>query len=221
MAVQLPGRENRLREPCIRRMDDIVDQLAREVPKYLELPFAFFGHSLGSLIAFELLRRLDADELVQPEVFFASGAPAPITCIAPATPRILALDEIAKDLKSISDGRTTLLKDPEMLPLLLPMLRADFEAYANYGYSEGAPLACPVIAIRGQDDNYITLNRQLDWKRHAAHKFTFHTMPGGHLFILDSLPSLLQVIGAYLFPSIGPAAGASTARAKAAPQPSI
>jgi len=200
LAVQLPGRENRLRERYIRDMDEIVEQLEHEIGPVLDPPFVFFGHSLGSLIAYELLQRLEATGRHRAELFFASGGPAPHTCIPPDERRTLTQDQILQDLRKISGTHATLLDDAEVLALLLPMLQADFEIYGNYRYRESAPLRSPIVSIRGAADAYITHQRQLEWNRHTDREFSFHTIPGPHLLMADSSGALLALLNAYLAP---------------------
>lgn len=200
LAVQLPGRENRLRDACMHDMGEIVEKLEIEIGSYLDLPFVFFGHSLGSLIAYELLRGLESKCQYRAELFFASGGPAPHTCLAPPEPQKLTQDQILIDLKKISKPHNSLLDDREVLALILPMLQADFEIYANYHYRETGPLQSSIVAIRGTTDAYITEQRQLEWKRHTDREFSFHTIPGPHLFIVDSPAALLALVNSYLAP---------------------
>ncbi len=200
MAVQLPGRENRLREPCVHDMDEIMEKLGPEIEACLDLPFVFFGHSLGSLVAYELLRRLEDRGRQRAELFIASGGLAPHTCIAPAEPLRLTPDQILQDLRRISPTHGALFNDREVLTLMLPMLQADFEIYANYQYRERAPLRTPVVAIRGAADTYITYQSQLEWKQHTDRQFAFHTIPGTHLFMVDSPRALLALVNVYLTP---------------------
>lgn len=200
MAVQLPGRENRLREPCMNEMDEILVKLEPEIERVLDLPFVFFGHSLGALVAFEVLRRLEARGQHRAELFFASGGLAPHTCTVRDEPLRLTSEEILEDLRRISSAHRALLDDPEVLSLMLPMLQADFEMYANYRYRENAPIHTPIVAIRGAADTYITQDSQLEWERHTAARFAFHTIPGSHLFMLDSPEALLSLVNGYLAP---------------------
>jgi len=200
LAIQLPGRENRLREPCMSDMDEITEKLELEIASCLETPFVFFGHSLGSLIAYELLRRLETSGGHRAELFIASGGPAPHTCLAPAEPRKLTQDQILLDLRKIAQAHSSLLDDPEVLALMLPMLRADFEIYANYRYRETVPLQSSIVAIRGARDAYVSHRSQLEWKRHTDRQFSFHTIPGPHLFMVDSSRALLALVNSYLQP---------------------
>jgi surfactin synthase thioesterase subunit len=200
LAIQLPGRENRLRERCMSDMGEVVEKLEIEIDSCLDLPFVFFGHSLGSLIAYELLRRLETGGQHRAELLFASGGPAPHTCRALAEPLRLTQDQVLLDLRRISQAHSSLLDDREVLALMLPMLQADFELYANYRYRDTTPLQSPIVAIRGATDSYITRESQLEWKRHTARRFLFHTIPGPHLFMVDSPAALIALVNAYFAP---------------------
>ncbi|MBN9617510.1 MAG: thioesterase [Acidobacteriales bacterium] len=200
LGVQLPGRENRLREQYIRNMDEIVEHLEREIGPALDPPYVFFGHSLGSLIAYELLQRLEATGRGRAELFVASGAPAPHTCISSGEPLTLTKEQIQRDLRKISGTDTTLLDNVELIALLLPMFQADFELYVNYRYRDAAPIKTPIVVIRGADDIYISHQRQLEWNRHTHGQFLFHIVPGGHHFMIDSSEAVLGLINNYLKP---------------------
>lgn len=202
LAVQLPGRENRFREPCVNAMEDIVQALHNDIKKSIEGPFAIFGHSLGSLIAYEVLRALTASGKNRAEVFFASGSPAPHLCSGSDTPLRFSHAQILADLQKISGPHTDLLCNPELLEMFLPVLQADFELYANYRYRDQWHLSCPIVAIRGKDDTYVEHESQLEWKRHTASTFQFHVVPGKHLFMIDSVANLLPLISRHLKPMV-------------------
>jgi len=200
LAVQLPGRENRLREPCVHEMSKIVEGLEADIVESIEAPFAFFGHSLGSLIAYEVLQNFARSGRANAELLFASGGPAPHTCTGPTQPRKLTQEQILDDLRSISGAPSELLNDPEILALVLPMLQADFELYANYRYEERPPLECPIVTIRGAGDTYISYQSQTEWKNHTDRHFSFQVVPGKHLFMVDSSLALLSMITTHLAP---------------------
>ena len=199
-AVQLPGRESRVRERCISDMDELAEQLVSALAPALKRPFAFFGHSMGALIAYEVLRRLEQRGHAPAELFFACGSPAPHTRLAPARRRVLSKEEIVADLHQLGCVPAELLKNREILNLLLPMLQADFELYANYGWRNNGSLSCPIVSIRGEQDTYITAESQLGWKKHTNRQFTFHSMHGKHLFLLESPQAVVDLVNVYLSP---------------------
>lgn len=202
LGIQLPGRENRLSEPCIRNMEEIVERLEVSIRQYCEPPFVFFGHSLGSLIAYQLLHRIEEISGLTADLFFASGSPAPHSCPTSNVPLRFSQAQILSDLERISGPHTNLLKNPELFSMFLPMLQADFEVYANFRYQDLGVLSCPIIAIRGADDGYVSLESQLGWERHTDCSFKFHVIPGKHLFMVDSAKTFLPLIHNYLMPLV-------------------
>ena len=100
-AVQPPGRERRMTEAPFSRLDDLVESAAAGLAPLMEVPFAFFGHSNGALIAFELIRRLRRGGLPLPLAFFPSGRVAPH--LPRRTPRIhdLPEDEFREGLRRL------------------------------------------------------------------------------------------------------------------------
>ena len=73
IAIQLPGREQRYAEPYYTRMKPLISELSRVIQGYLNKPYIFFGHSLGAIIGYELIRELKRLKLRQPEIFVPSS----------------------------------------------------------------------------------------------------------------------------------------------------
>src|SRR5205823_4375590 len=76
-AVQLPGRQNRILEEPYTSLAALIAALAAALGPYFDRPFAFFGHSLGALIAFDLARALRRHGQPEPAHLFVSGHRAP------------------------------------------------------------------------------------------------------------------------------------------------
>ncbi len=150
--VQLPGRETRFGEPPINRLGPLVGALAEALLPHLDRPFAFFGHSLGALIGFELARRLRRERGLEPVHLFASACAAPQRwgCVRP----IHALPDAAfrKELRRLRGTAPAVLDNEELMEILLPALRADFALCETYAYGEDDPLSCPVTAVGGLRD---------------------------------------------------------------------
>src|SRR6185369_9129448 len=78
LGVQLPGRGSRFKEPLATELSPLLDALALEITRLGEdAPFAFFGHSMGALIAFEVARELRRRGAPLPSHLFVSGHRAP------------------------------------------------------------------------------------------------------------------------------------------------
>jgi surfactin synthase thioesterase subunit len=185
--VQLPGREGRFAEAPLTSLDDAVAALAPLIADHTDLPYAFFGHSMGALIAFETARRLRAHGTRLPERLFLSGMRAPGR--PDRDPRhTLPDDELLATAEF--DG-----VDAELRELLLPLLRADLTLCETYTYRAEAPLPCPVTALAGSDDDSVDERELAEWRQHTCAEFELHLFAGApHLYVRGAEEQLAQTI---------------------------
>jgi medium-chain acyl-[acyl-carrier-protein] hydrolase len=176
VAVRLPGREARLAEAPFERMAALVEALANAIEGYTDQPFAFFGHSMGAVVAFELARELRRRGRPLPSRLIASAARAPQFrrnhIPQPAPPDGQLLQE---------------LKIPaELERAVLPSLRADTALYRNYIYSEDAPFDFPIRAYGGVDDANIRREHLEGWREQTIGAFALRIFTGGHFYMQES-----------------------------------
>jgi medium-chain acyl-[acyl-carrier-protein] hydrolase len=192
--VQLPGRGSRLHEAPHRRIGSAVEELVAGIGPYLDLPVAFFGHSMGALIAYELARALRRRLSVEPCHLFVSGRRAPHVAHAPVP--IEQLDERAliDEVERLEGTPPEVLRNHELLQLVLPTLRADFALCETYAHAPGLPLRCPLTAFGGLDDPQAARDDVEAWREHTAARFTLRMLPGGHFFINHSAETLIGIV---------------------------
>ncbi|WP_320175458.1 thioesterase domain-containing protein [Maridesulfovibrio sp.] len=193
IAIQPPGRENRMGDRPLESMDEIVTEAVREIMKFGDCPFSFFGHSLGARVAFECVRRLRQLNCPLPEHLFVSGSRSPEI---PEPKPLHHLDDssFVEELKRFSGTPQVILENRELMELFLPILRADFTVDETYSFVEAAPLTVPVTAFCGTDDEEATLEEMEGWRRHTASSFFLHSVKGEHFFILESWRDVLGCI---------------------------
>lgn len=181
--VQLPGRENRVMDPPLNDIDLLVATLGNALLPYLEKPFAFFGHSFGSLISFELGRFLRKRHGLQPVHLFVSGYQAPP--IENKLPPMSHLpdDEFVAQLRELNSTPEAVLKHQELLELLLPVLRADFALYEKYVYHPEEQLNCPISAFGGCKDDLVFEDDLKAWRNHTTNAMTVRMYPGDHFYL--------------------------------------
>jgi medium-chain acyl-[acyl-carrier-protein] hydrolase len=189
--VQLPGREQRMGEPAIGRMEPLVGELAREVAAAGDLPFAVFGHSNGALIGFELARLLRRQGLHGPLHLFASGRRAPDLPNPLADLTDLPDDEFLEGLVSLGGTPREVAEHPELLRVLLPLLRADVALNETYRFAEEAPLECGITVYGGVRDPKASRADVEAWRRHTAGPFTLRFFPGDHFFVFGGSRELV------------------------------
>lgn len=195
LAAQLPGRENRIREQPLDNITEMVNQLAAHLPETNQAPFAFFGHSMGALLAFELARSLRRTGRKEPDLFIIMAAIAPH--LPAPTPLIHALPrpEFLTALETRYGGiPPAAAAHTELMDLLLPTLRADMHLCETYAYRPEPPLTAPIIAGGGLDDASVTRPELNTWRQHTTGPFELHLFPGGHFFVQQQEDQLLTML---------------------------
>ncbi len=187
----LPGRGTRRAEAAFERMAPLIQSMATAIQPYLSSPFAFFGHSLGAIVAFELARELRRRGLPLPAVLIASAARAPRfrrNHVPPAEPS----DEQLLREAGIPD-------DPAVRRAVLPALRADTHLYRHYIYAEEPPLSCPIRAYGGLDDPNILREHLEGWRAQTTGSFAIREFPGGHFYWKENRREVEKVLEEDLF----------------------
>ena len=198
VAIQPPGRENRLREPLARTSAALIndamgafDEIDRLPPK----PLAFFGHSLGATIAFEVARARRAQGLGEPVHFFASARRAPHIVGGPPIDPAATTDAMLIDwVRGYGNVPEELLVHDDFLAMFLPFLRADFEVLVGYAYVPGQPLAAPLTALGGRDDRDVPKADMDGWAQHTTGGFASYGMEGGHFYFQGREAQLAALI---------------------------
>jgi surfactin synthase thioesterase subunit len=189
--LQPPGRENRLAEAPVTRTPQMVSLLADVLSPYLDLPFALFGHSVGALTAFELARQLRRQGLRSPEWLFVGGHPAPD--LPRRRPYVSHLErtEFVMAMRDQFEVEPALLDAEELMEMIFPALRADYELVETYNYQDEPPLAVPISAFGGSRDPEATAEELLAWRRQTTGPFRSEILEGNHMFINSSRESIV------------------------------
>ncbi len=210
LAVRLPGREARLQEKPLDTVDAVLEALREPALPFLDRPYTVLGHSLGALLAFEWLRDLRRDGLPRPELLVVSGRRAPHLASLTRDVHALPEDALVAELRGYNGTPEAILRDRGARALFLPTIRADFKISEHYVHVEGAPLACPILALGGVRDTLVPMPDLMDWARHTTAGFDAHLLPGDHFFQNDGLGPVLGLLRAAWAGSAPRAGGAAT-----------
>lgn len=198
-AVQLPGRENRLKEAPFSDLPTLVPVLADALQPDLDGPYALFGHSLGAFVAFELARTLAARGHHDPVHIFLSGQRAPQR--PNPLPPVFELDdaEFLAELGRRYDAvPKAVLASPELMKMVLPLLRADFTMNDTYTWTGGQPLTSPITCFGATDDPESAEADLKGWAEHTRGAFSLRMFDGGHFFIQQARDAVLGAISTAL-----------------------
>jgi medium-chain acyl-[acyl-carrier-protein] hydrolase len=191
--VQLPGRESRLKEAPFKELPTLVRAAATALSPALDVPFVFFGHSLGALVAFELARDLRRNLGVVPRHLIVSGRRAPqLPERFPPLGHLPDRDFVAEICRRYDGIPQPVLQNTELLSLLLPGLRADFALNENYMYRSEDPFPCPFSALGGSEDPTVNPDELAAWREHTTGPFRQHLFPGNHFFLQSARKELLR-----------------------------
>lgn len=193
-AVQFPGRGSRLAERPFTALTSLVPVLGAALAPQLDKPFAFFGHSLGALLSFELARQVRRAYGRQPAQLFVSALAAPQQ---PRTrPPIHALPEreFLEEVRRLNGTPREVLEMPELLELVIPILRADFALIEGYSFVPEPPLECAITVFGGLQDDRTPRAGLEAWREQTNASFAVRMLPGDHFFINTAQPLLLHAL---------------------------
>ncbi|WP_246844226.1 type I polyketide synthase [Hydrocoleum sp. CS-953] len=206
LPIQLPGRQRRLQEQPFTDFASLIEVLADVLSPYLDKPFAFFGHSMGAFIAFELAYFLEEKHNLKPMQLFLSGVVPPSDNTLLEKIESLSEAERLNYLLEISEIPKTISEDPSLFNELMNIFKADFQLLKSYYYHyvEKKPLNCPISSFSGVDDNTLSDRQLSHWSEYTNSNLKIDRIPGKHMFMFlkDSQKLLLELISQELLPEL-------------------
>lgn len=192
--VQLPGREERFWETPLFRGAEIVEKVTEELVSTVDVPFLLFGHSMGSILAFEVARRLRRIYSCNPSALLVSGRCAPQ--LISRTPRLGNLpdsDLVRQVIRLYGGIPAEVLNDSELVEMMARVLKADLHVIESYQYVAEQTLHCPIAAYGGHADPWVTQTELNAWSEQTVGTFTAEQYEGGH-FYFRSVESERQLL---------------------------
>jgi len=190
--AQLPGRGVRTREPAFTALRPLIETLGPAIYPLVQQPFAFFGHSMGAMIAFELSLYLRREYGLTPAHLFVSGRRAPQLLRHEPLLYNLPHDALIAELRRLDGTPLEALDHPELMELMMPLLRADFALVDTYEYRPEPPLECGITAFGGLQDHDVSREELEAWRRQTDSTFRLLMFPGGHFFVQKEAEALLD-----------------------------
>jgi medium-chain acyl-[acyl-carrier-protein] hydrolase len=194
-AVQLPGRENRLKERPYTEMSDVIEAAFEALQPFLDTPFALFGHSMGALLAFEFARRVRRAGGAAPVRLLVSGQRAPgLPRRRPAIAHLPEVEFVAELHRRYAGVPEAILEQPDLLALFLPCIQADMALVEHYRYNDEPPLDCPISAYGGREDPEATELELAAWRAQTRTGFALQRFDGAHFYVRDARKELLAAV---------------------------
>ncbi|GLU50200.1 thioesterase II family protein [Nocardiopsis ansamitocini] len=201
VCVQYPGREDRLDEPPVDDMATLVAGIADAVTPLIDRPYALFGHSMGTAVAFELGRELRRRGFVEPVRLFASGRRAPAARLGG---RVHEGDDesLVDELTRLGGTERAIFDDPGMREMILGYVRADYRLIERYVPAEGPPLGCPVSVFLGDADPEVGVEQARGWARTTTGRLDVEVFPGDHFYLVPGRRQVVNTLVRRLDPAL-------------------
>jgi surfactin synthase thioesterase subunit len=191
--IELPGRGTRIAEPAVENYDELVTQLCREHQARARGRYAFFGHSMGALLAYGMTMQWRREGRSLPEVLFVSASPAP----SRRDPERYANKEddaaLIADLRKQGGTPDLVLESAEMLRIVLDTLRSDYRVVSSFRRRDEMRLPLPIHVFAGRADE-IEGERILAWETETAGGFSVRWFDGGHFFVRRHQTAVLSAL---------------------------
>lgn len=195
LAAQYPARESRFLDAPAETMDELVADLAVTSRELFDVPVAFFGHSMGASVAYELATRLREEHGRTVTALFVSGRGGPGKERRRPGLADAGDEELVADLSEMGGTQAEVFRDPALLELVLPAIRADYRLLERYDAripDEDSRLDVPVVAYYGNGEKDLDHESVMAWSAITRAGFDFRSFEGGHFYLVEEADSLVR-----------------------------
>jgi medium-chain acyl-[acyl-carrier-protein] hydrolase len=194
--IQLPGREARACEPSLAEVSEIADRISECIAALSDKPFAFFGHSMGAIVAFEVAKRLSKarPHVATPTLLVVSASPPPHLAGKDERGHLLGDRELLEWVRGLGGTSDVVLEHPELRRVFLPPLRADLAALANYRSQGSYQFEGRMLVLGGREDALVPRDVLAGWRAYAMESCTQDELPGGHFYFSSKQELVVQTI---------------------------
>lgn len=198
-AIQLKGRGKRFNEAFYESLVEAVDDIFNNIKdKIYDNDYALYGHSMGSLLAYELYYKIISMKFRKPKHIFFSGYKAPCIIREREYTYTLPDDEFTKEVMRLGGTPQEVMNNKELLQIFLPIIRSDFRMLETYNYEKKEEkIECDVSILNGKQDS-INLEEILAWKNHVCRGFKVFNFEGNHFFINNNVANITSIINTTL-----------------------
>ncbi|MEB5477844.1 thioesterase II family protein [Acinetobacter pollinis] len=189
VSIQYPRHLN------LKNIQELVDFIYNEI-KHLtsEIPFAFFGHSMGAIVAYELSKKMILQKDKLPLYLFISGRSAPTESKSSSNIHTLSEEDFIKKLMILNGLPPVFMKDRKKLQEFLPFIRNDIKLIETWHFSNHFPLDISFVLFNGNSDPEVNLNEINSWQLHTTRKIHSYIFKGDHFYLNNYIPEIIEII---------------------------
>jgi len=196
--VELPGRGARMSENLINDLEHVVEQISNSMKEYLDIPFAFFGHSMGALISYELSHKVSNKYMKKPQKLYVSAHKAPFSEKNGPIMHKLNSNEFTAELRKMEGIPKEMMEHKELMELMLPIIRNDYAVCETYRFKEREVLDIPITIFGGSEDKDISEDDLLEWENLTNSNFRKVMIKGDHFFIIKEKKHFTKLLSEIL-----------------------
>lgn len=194
--VELNGRGKKGNLPFYTRIEEAVKDLSAYIMNEAgSEPYAFIGHSMGTIIAYEMCHYLKQIGFREPVAVFFSGRSAPDVKNEENHIHHLGDELFIEEIKKMGHSPTELFQNPELLKIFVPILKADYKLIETYSYMDHDPLKSDFFLFSGKEDLYTPPEQFKEkWAIHTEGDCDIHVFEGGHFFLYERTDEIIETI---------------------------
>ncbi|QJB31879.1 thioesterase [Chitinophaga oryzae] len=193
ITLELPGRGARYADPLIDDIQLLAEDCYRQLSGKLSAPFAFFGHSMGALLAYLLTRKLAAMRQPPPAYLFVSGFGGPSVAMTAARRQVAVGEEWKRKMYEVMQVPLSVLNSETFWAVYEPIIRTDLLMFKKYDYEPDVPFNIPISVFIGTEDD-VTIAEAGAWQRETGSPVTIHLFSGKHHFWKDHTGEIMTMI---------------------------
>jgi len=191
--IDLPGHGRKMKSPLLTNIHDITNVIFSEIKNELHKPYAFYGHSMGALLAYLLTQKAVAEHINLPLSLFVSGHYSPNVPPKNKTVHLLPKEAFIQKISEYGGIPSEIIQEQDLMDLFIPIIRTDFQAVIEYIYQAEKPLDIPITVMIGSHDS-TSYEEAVRWQDMTTQTISLRQFPGGHFFIFDYLPEISKII---------------------------
>ena len=193
IAIDLPGHGKHIRQPLLTHLDEMAEYIFEQIKQDLTEPYAIYGHSMGTLLGYLVAQHIARAKLMPPIHLFFSGRQGPSVASKQGNWHVLPQEEFITKVMAYGGIPKEIAAEKDLMDLFVPIMKADFQAIANYHYEKAVPLDIPITVLFGSDEQ-ITYDEALTWQEVTNRPVSIHQFSGGHFFIFDHVPEICALL---------------------------
>ena len=193
MPLDYPGRGERMLETPFTDIQALAKYMVSTIKDQLHVPYAIYGHSMGTLVAYLMTKEIMKTNYRQPKFLFLTGSEGPATRSHEKQRHLLSREALIEELKALGGISPEILNEPDIIDFFLPIIRADFKALETYVHDATCDLDVPIIVAIGQQDK-VSSEEARSWQQETKYPIELMQLQGNHFFIFDHTPRIMKLI---------------------------